>query len=196
VFRIVTRHAERLRGVAVGNPASADLATASAKEKILLRKAHQTLRRVTQDFEARWHFNTSVALIMELVNELQAQEPLEQDARPAVVKEVIELMALMLAPMAPHIAEELWEMLGHSGGLGRARWPDYQPQLAAEEQVEVVIQVNGRVRGKILVEAGLPEGELVKRAQADARIAQVVAGRKIAKRIVVPDKLVNLVLES
>ena len=196
VFRIVTRHAERLRGVAAGNPASANLATASAKEKILLRKAHQTLRRVTQDFEARWHFNTSVALIMELVNELQAQEPLEEDARPAVVKEVIELMALVLAPMAPHTSEELWEMLGHSGGLGRARWPDYQPQLAAEEQVEVVIQVNGRVRGKILVEAGLPEDELVKRAQADARIAQVVAGRKIAKRIVVPDKLVNLVLES
>ncbi len=196
MFRIVTRHAERLRGVAVGNPASANAATASAKEKILLRKAHQTLRRVTQDFEARWHFNTSVALIMELVNELQAQEPLEQNARPAVVKEVIELMALMLAPMAPHIAEELWEMLGHSGGLGRARWPDYQPQLAAEEQVEVVIQVNGRVRGKILVEAGLPEDELAKRAQADARIAQVVAGRRIVKCIVVPDKLVNLVVES
>jgi leucyl-tRNA synthetase len=193
-FRIVGRHAERLRGVTVGNPRPADLASTTAKEKRLLRKAHQTLRRVTRDFESRWHFNTSVALVMELANELQAQEPLEQDASPAVVKEVFELLTLMLAPMAPHLAEELWEMLGHAGGLLVAAWPAYQPQLAEEEHVEVVIQINGRLRGKILVEAGLSEEELVERARADPRIAQLTAGRRVVKTIVVLNKLVNIVV--
>src|SRR5258708_17948621 len=108
-------------------------ATASEKEKRILRKAHQTLRRVTNDFETRWHFNSAVALIMELVNELHAQEPLEKDARPEIVKEVFELLTLMLAPMVPHLAEELWEILGHSGGLIRATWPEFSPELAAEE---------------------------------------------------------------
>jgi leucyl-tRNA synthetase len=194
VYRLVNRHAERLRGVVVGNPRPADLVSATAKEKVLLRKAHQTLRRVTQDFEARWHFNTSVALVMELTNELQAQEPLEQDASPAVVKEVFELLTLMLGPMAPHLAEELWEMLGQRGGLGAAAWPAYQAPLAEEEQVEVVIQINGRVRGKILVEAGLTENELSKRAMTDARIAQLTARQRVVKLVVVPNKLVNIVV--
>ncbi len=194
VYRLVGRHAERLRSVAVGNPRPADLASATAKEKALLRKAHQSLRRVTRDFEARWHFNTSVALIMELANELQAQEPLEQDASPAVVKEVFELLTLMLAPMAPHLAEELWERLGHSGGLGAAAWPAYQARLAEEEQVEVVIQINGRLRGKIQVEAGLGENELSDRALADPRIAQLIAGQRVVKKIIVPNKLVNIVM--
>ncbi len=198
VHRIVSRHAGRLQGVAVGNPSSnpgaAELASATAKEKALLRKAHQTLRRVTQDFEVRWHFNASVALVMELANELQAQEPLEQGAAPAVVKEVFELLVLMLAPMAPHLAEELWEMLGHGDGLGRAAWPAFQPHLAQEEQFEVVIQINGRMRGKILVDGGLSEDELVERARADPRIAQLIAAQRIVKTIVVPNKLVNIVV--
>ncbi|HEX2712570.1 MAG TPA: leucine--tRNA ligase [Candidatus Acidoferrales bacterium] len=194
VYRLVARHAEQLQTVRVGNPGPADLAGATAKEKVLLRKAHQTLRRVTNDFEARWHFNTSVALVMELANELQKQEPLEQDAGPAIVKEVFELMTLMLAPMAPHVAEELWEMLGHGDGLTRAAWPRYNADLAHEDQVEAVIQINGRVRGKILVEAGLSEAELTERALADARIAQLVARERIVKTIVVPNKLVNIVV--
>jgi leucyl-tRNA synthetase len=170
------------------------MASATAKEKALLRKAHQTLRRVTQDFEVRWHFNASVALVMELANELQAQEPLEQGAAPAVVKEVFELLVLMLAPMAPHMAEELWEMLGHHDGLGRATWPAFQPHLAQEEQFEVVIQINGRMRGKILVDGGLSEDELAERALADPRIAQLTAAQRIVKTIVVPNKLVNIVV--
>jgi leucyl-tRNA synthetase len=168
--------------------------SATTKEKELQRKAHQTLRRLTQDFEVRWHFNTSVALVMELVNTLQAQEPLDQDARPAVVKGVLELLVLMLTPMAPHLCEELWEMLGHAEGLDATRWPEYVAELAAEEQVEIPVQINGRVRGKISVEAGLPEDELVERAIADPRIKPFLDGKRINKRIVVPDRLVNLVV--
>ncbi len=198
VYRVVARHAERLRAVPSGNPhraaAAVEFSTASEKEKTLLRKAHQTLGRVTQDFEARWHFNTSVALVMELANTAQENEPLEQDARPAVVKEVLELMTLMLAPMAPHLAEELWEKLGHAGGLGRASWPGYRADLSAEEEIEVVIQINGRVRGKIRVAPGLDEQELTERVLADPRIAQLTTNQRVVKKIAVPNKLVNLVV--
>jgi leucyl-tRNA synthetase len=192
VFRMIDRHGETLRGVKTEN--GAGNAAPSAKEKELQRKAHQTLRRLTQDFEVRWHFNTSVALIMELVNTLQAQEPLEKDARPEVVKGVLELLVQMLTPMAPHLCEELWEMLGHTEGLNATRWPEYIAELAHEDQVEVVIQVSGRVRGKMSVEAGLSEDELVERAIADPRIQPLLQGKKIIKKVAVPDRLVNLVV--
>jgi leucyl-tRNA synthetase len=196
LYRLIARHAQAL-GPAVSGATGAPpavQANASPREKALRRKAHQTLRRVTNDFEARWHFNSSIALIMELVNLIHAQEPLEEGARPEVIRETLELLTLMLAPMAPHLAEELWEMLGHSDGLVRAKWPEYVPQLAAEEQVDIVVQVNGRVRGKIQCEPGLDDDELAERVFADARIAQLLAGQKISKRIVVRDKLVNVVL--
>jgi len=189
----VERHAPALRTIS-GDSGSQPVAGASAKEKTLQRKAHQVLRRVSADFESRWHFNTSVALIMELVNTLQGSEPLDQDARPEIVKEALELLVLMLAPIAPHVAEELWEMLGHSSGLWLAKWPQHNAQLAEEEQVEVVIQINGRVRGKIRVDGGLPEDELAELAFGDPRIEQLLRGTRILKRVVVPNKLVNIVV--
>jgi len=189
VFRLIDRHAGALRCVKSG---TIDPATASEKEKTLLRKAHQTLRRVTQDFETRWHFNSAIALIMELTNEIHAQEPLDTGVRPEIRKEILELLTLMLAPMTPHIAEELWEMLGHAGGLSTVSWPAYNADLAREEQVEVVVQINGKVRGKISVPAGLGQEELTERAKEFA--ARHINGKRIVKTIVVPDKLVNLVI--
>jgi len=194
VFRLVDRHASGLHTAPSAQTKDASFENPSAKEKELRRKAHQTLRRVTQDFEARWHFNTSVALIMELVNTIYAQEPLEENARPAVIQETLDLLTVMLAPMAPHLAEELWQMLGHDAGLGAAKWPEYNPQLAEEEQVEIVIQINGRVRGKIRVDGSLGEEELLERAFGDPRIAQLVSGQRVVKRVVVPNKLVNIVV--
>ena len=189
VHRLVARHADSLRGVASGN---LDASTVTEKEKSLLRTAHQTLRRVTQDFETRWHFNSAIALIMHFYNEIQAQEPLEEDVRPVVRKELLELLTLMLGPMTPHLAEELWEMLGHSDGLWTVRWPVFDAELAREEEVEVVVQVNGRVRARLKVEAGLSEEELVPKALAV--VAPHINGKRVVKRIVVPDKLVNLVV--
>ena len=191
VFRLVDRHASEVRTHAAG---VGDLEGASDKERALLRKTHQTLRRVTHDFETRWHFNSAIALLMELVNVIHNQEPLSDGVRPPVIKEVLELLTLMLAPMSPHLAEELWEMLGHSGGLMRASWPQFRAEFAAEEQVEVIIQMNGKVRGKILVDVGMDEESLVARALAEPRIKGMLNGQKIVKRIVVPDKLVNLVV--
>jgi len=189
VYRLIERHAEDIRASKGGKT---DAASASLKEKTLLRQAHQTLRRVTSDFETRWHFNSAIALIMELTNEIYAQEPLEQGVRPEVRKEVLELLTLMLAPMTPHLAEELWEVLGHSEGLWKVSWPAFNPELARDEEVEVVIQVNGKVRGRMTVAAGLGRDELLERAKVYA--ANYINGRRIVKAIVVPDKLVNLVL--
>ncbi len=132
---------------------------------------------------------------MELVNEIHAQEPLDEGMRPEIAKEVFELLALMLNPIVPHLAEELWEILGHDGKtLAHAPWPKFVSELAAEDQVEIVVQVNGRVKGKVSVDAGLDKGELEKRVLGDPKIAQLLAGLRVVKRVVVPDKLVNLVV--
>jgi leucyl-tRNA synthetase len=192
-YRLFERHAARLRDVAAANPRAVG-AEVSAGERAVLRKAHQSLRRITQDYDARWHFNTSVAALMELLNELQGQEPQEENLRPAVLKEALELFVVMLAPMAPHLCEELWEMLGHRDGLARAAWPMWDDNLAREEMVEVVIQVNGKLRGKITAEPGLPEQELQARVLAEAKIAEALAGRQPRKVIVVANKLVNIVV--
>jgi leucyl-tRNA synthetase len=191
VYRLIERHAEAVRGVSAEK---IDAGTASAKEKLLLRGAHQTLRRVGQDFETRWHFNSAIALIMEMLNEIQKQEPLEDGVRKEVRKEVLEILTLMLAPMTPHLAEELWEMLGHPEGLWKVAWPEFDAELAREEEVEVVVQVNGRVRAKLRVAAGLGEAEIVPKALAEPAVAAHIDGKKVAKWIVVKDKLVNLVV--
>jgi leucyl-tRNA synthetase len=191
VYRLVERHAPVVKGVRSKNT---DAATASPKEKVLLRKTHQTLKRVTQDFETRWHFNSAIALVMEFTNEIYLQEPLDKDVRPEVRKEVLELLTLMLAPMTPHLAEELWEMLGHSNGLQKASWPVFDEALTREEEVEIPVQVNGRLRGKVKARVGAGADEVEKLVRADAAIAPHLAGKAVVKRIFVPDKLLNLVV--
>ena len=192
VFRVVDRHADYVRKHAAG---IGDLSGATEKEKVLLRKTHQSLQRVTHDLEDRWHFNSAIAVLMELVNEIHAQEPLEEGVRPTVAKEVLELLTLMIAPMSPHLAEELWETLGHTGGLMRASWPQFRAEFAAEEQVEIIIQLNGKVRGKIVANVGLDEETLAALAIAEPKVAQLLVGKQVVKRIVIPDKLVNLVIK-
>jgi leucyl-tRNA synthetase len=194
VYRLVEKHAERLRDVAINLDSQTDLTKCTAKEKILVRKTHQALKRVTNDFEVRWHFNTSVAVVMELVKELQAQEPLDRDVSPVILKRVLTVLALMLAPMTPHVAEELGEMLQLPGGIAREKWPAYREDLTREEQIEVIIQINGRLRGKILVEENIGEDETLDRALKDPRISVLIDGKTVAKTVVVLKKLVNIVL--
>src|SRR5258708_4406207 len=188
IHRLVDRHATALRGV----KSSFHAAGATEQEKALLRRTHQALRRVTQDFDSRWHFNSAIALIMDLYNESHA--PLEQGVRPEIAKHVLEMLTLMLAPLTPHLAEELWEMLGYTEGLWHASWPAFDPELARDEEVEVVVQVNGRVRAKLTVPAGMSEADLVPKALAIPAVAQHINGKREAKQIVVPAKLVNLVV--
>ncbi|HEY2819463.1 MAG TPA: leucine--tRNA ligase [Candidatus Acidoferrum sp.] len=194
VYRLVDRHASELASAKAG-VADHEAAGLSAKERKLLRVTHETLRRVTQDFDARWHFNSAIALIMTLYNEVDGAEPLGDGVRPEVRKEVLELLTLMLAPMTPHLAEELWEMLGHSNGLWSVGWPEFNAALAKEDEVEIVVQVNGRVRGKLVVQAGTSEAGVISKALADPAVAAHIANKQVVKQIVVPNKLVNLVVK-
>jgi len=195
VFRLVDKHAPALRDVVIEWNAQTDLSQCTAKEKLLVRRVHQTLKRVTHDFDARWHFNTSVALIMELVNELFAQEPLDKDVSPIIRKRTLAALVLMISPMAPHIAEEMWEMLGNRTTIAKEGWPAYREDLTREDQIEVIVQINGRVRSKMLVDARLNEEETRERGLDDPRIKPLLAGKEIVKVIVVPGKLVNIVLK-
>jgi leucyl-tRNA synthetase len=196
VYRLVERHAEAVRAVKSGSSAAGakTIAPNSAKEKQLLRKTHQTLRRVTQDFETRWHFNAAIALIMDLTNEIYSMEPLDEGVRPEVQREVLELLTLMVAPMTPHIAAELWEMLGHEEGQWTAAWPAFNAELARETEVEIVVQVNGRVRGKLKVAAGMAEEQVIALTMAEPNVAPHLNGKRVVKHIFVADKLVNLVV--
>jgi leucyl-tRNA synthetase len=196
VHRLVSKHAEWMNKEHTSVAPGQAFDLASPKEKALLRKAHQVLRRVTHDFETRWHFNSATALLMELVNEIQKAEPLEDGVRPEEARKVFELLTQMLGPMVPHLAEELWEILGHTQDtLAQAAWPKFVPALAAEDEVEIVVQVNGRVKGKVSVEAGLDRDELTERALTDPKIVKLLEGRRAVKIIAVPDKLVNVVVE-
>ena len=191
VFRLVDKHSEAIRGASNGK---CDAASLNEKEKGLLRKAHQTLRRVTSDFETRWHFNSAIALVMELTNEIYGAEPLERSIRPEVRREVLELLTLMLAPMTPHLSEELWEMLGHADGLWKSAWPTHNEDFARDDEVEIPVQINGKVRGRLKIAAGAKEDAVVEIAQKDSAIAPHLNGKRLVKRIYVPDKLLNLVV--
>jgi len=181
-YRFVTRNVDRVRSNEAGDPEA---------DRRALRKLHQTVRKITQDFEVRWHFNTSIAALMELLNELHA---LEARLSAAVLREALEKITLMLAPFVPYLAEELWEELGRQGPVFKQPWPEYDEELAREEEVEVVVQVNGRVRSHIRVPLGAPREELERLALQDDKIRSFVEGKQIVRVIVVPDKLVNVVV--
>src|SRR6185437_10839901 len=139
VYRFVTRNADR---VVPGDP------NRTEADREILRKLHQTIRKITDDFESRWHFNTSIAAVMELINLLYAKE---SSLSPAVLGEVMENLTLILEPFAPYVAEELWEELGRTGPVFRQPWPCFDPELAREDLAEIVVQVNGKLRSHLAV---------------------------------------------
>jgi len=170
------------------------LAERSARK--IQRKLHQTIKRVSDDFQGRWHFNTCIAAIMELVNEIYgAQEAIATGRVPAaLIIEVQRNIALLLAPMAPYLAHELWEMAGETSNLLKAPWPKYDAALAAEDEIEIPVQVNGKLRGLVVVEAGASVDQIKQAALADQKVQAAIAGKLVVKVIVVPKKLVNIVL--
>jgi len=165
--------------------------------KNLRRKTHQTIRKVTRDIEDRFHFNTAISAIMELVNALYALPRPAQDDRIAlaVVRETVDSLLLMLGPTVPHFAEELWEMTGHQTPLADASWPEFDPSVAAEEEIVIVIQINGKVRSRISVPIDEEEDSIKAQAHADEKIAGMLTGKKIVKEIYVPKKLLNIVVQ-
>ena len=161
-------------------------------DRKVLRKLHQTVRKVTEDFETRWHFNTCIASVMELVNVLYAEET---NIGAAAMAEILEKLALLLAPFAVYVSQDIWEELGHQGPVFRRPWPCYDPELAKEDEAEIVVQVNGKLRSRMSAPFGTPKEELEARALADEKVKLFLDGKQVLKLITVPDKLVNIVVK-
>ncbi|HYZ86236.1 MAG TPA: leucine--tRNA ligase [Bryobacteraceae bacterium] len=185
VFRFITRNIDRATG---GDPTPH-----TPGDRNVLRKLHQVIEKVTTDFDSRWHFNTSIAAIMELVNDLYTHE---SDLNGPVLREVSEKLTRLLAPFAPYMTQELWEQMGREGLVFKQSWPVSDPELAKEDGAEVVLQVNGKVRGRVLVAFGTDRGELEKIAMADTKMRPFLEGKQVVKVVVVPDKLVNVVVKG
>jgi leucyl-tRNA synthetase len=176
---------------AVGNDAPSDEAEAAAKltdaepTREQARVLHQTIAKVTEDLEAM-RFNTAIAALMELTNAAYKW--------PAVPRAVAENLVLLLAPLAPHIAEELWERLGHTQSLAYHAWPDADPELLKADVLEIPVQVNGKVRGKVEVPADAAEADVIAIARADDNVARYLADRTIRRSIYVRGRIVNFVV--
>ncbi|HEY5460243.1 MAG TPA: leucine--tRNA ligase, partial [Deferrimonas sp.] len=191
-WRIIVDYLEEIREV---TPFAGE-ESLEGELKALRRKTHQTIRKVTSDIEDRFHFNTAISAVMELVNALyQFPRPTAGDRLAlSVVRETAEAIILLLAPIVPHITEELWALLGKNENLADVAWPAFDPAVASEEEITIVIQINGKVRSRIIVPAD-EEGEQIKTlALADERIASLTAGRQVVKVVYVPKKLVNIVV--
>jgi leucyl-tRNA synthetase len=165
----------------------------------LRQKVHQTIHRVTSDIEARFHFNTAIAAMMELVNELyksreEQAEDLQDQLAASVWREAIETLILLLSPMVPHLAEELWRHLGHASSVYLEPWPQADAAALAAETRLVIIQVNGKLRSKIEVAVDAGDAQIEELALADARIQEFLQGKPVKKVVVARQKLVNIVV--
>jgi leucyl-tRNA synthetase len=195
VYRFVVRNAGSSHQANAISPASL-----SSEDRALQRKLHQTIKRVSDDFQGRWHFNTCISAIMELVNALYAYEEANSARqstaeRTAILVEVQRDLVLLLAPFAPYLAHELWEMLGEKSDLLRSPWPEYDAALAKEEELEIPVQINGKLRGRVTVPSDASETLVVEGALADEKVKSAIAGKRIVKTIYVPAKLLNLVVK-
>jgi leucyl-tRNA synthetase len=213
VWRLVDQLAETIGGGGIPGPSEVEL---NDDERALRRKTHETIRRVTLDLDPRVHLNTAVSGLMELVNELyafcsktaclrvgrnaeesEAVGTIERAGTVAVLKEAIDALVLMVSPFAPHMAEELWERLGHSGGIVAAGWPVFDPEVAKASEIVVPVQVNGKVRGRVTVAAETSEEELRTAALADSQVARHLEGKTVRKVVIAgggASRLVSIVV--
>jgi leucyl-tRNA synthetase len=196
VWRFVVQHGEEIRGakpVKVSSPAGI----------AFRRTIHETIKRVTEDIERDFHFNTAISAIMELVNALHAFDSSDRaaDAMPAgerlaLLREAVETLLLLLGPFSPHVTEELWALLGHSSSLFKETWPVADPAALARKEVTVVLQVDGKVRSRLTVDVDAPEALVRRLALADDKLQSWLQGRAVDRVVVVPNRLVNVVTRS
>jgi leucyl-tRNA synthetase len=207
VWRLVDHWAETIGGEGMPECRAADCTDA---ERQLRRKTHDTIRRVTVDIEERMHLNTAISSLMELVNELydfsegtahglptRGDPPAGRTERPqtiAALREAIDALVVMMSPFAPHMAEELWQRLGHAETLAAAKWPAFDAEVAKAAEVVVPVQVNGRLRARITVQAVATEEQLRVLALADPAVKTYTDGKTIRKVVVAKGPLVNVVV--
>ncbi len=178
----------------IENSGAVDQTTLSDDARSLRRTIHKTIRKVTEDLDERFHFNTAIAAVMELVNAIYAFEPKNSPENAAVLREGVESVVLLLSPFVPHVTEELWEAIGHQGGVEATGWPTWDEAATVDEELLIVIQVNGKLRGKVTVPAGAAEDAVKEAAFADERVKSWLDGKQVRKAIYVPGKLLNIVV--
>ena len=195
IWRLVMENKENLE------PGQVDLTKVSKEDKSLLIKLNQTIKKVTDSIEDDYHFNTSIAATMELINETQDYKANVLDAgketseSKKIFAQVIETILVMLSPFTPHICDELWNEIGHEGCLYTKEWPTYDPKLTVTSEVTMAIQVNGKVRGTLEVERGTAKEIIEKLALEVENVKKHMEGKQLVKLIVVPDKIVNIVVK-
>jgi leucyl-tRNA synthetase len=199
VWRLMTDHAGQAR--AAGAPPF-DPQHASARAQALRRVTHQTIQRVTSDLDKHFQFNTAIAALMEFYNATadwvathsSSAESNGDDGEPAALAEALRTLLVLLSPFAPHITEELWQRLGHTGSIFAEQWPEADPRWLKDELVTIILQINGKLRSQLQVSPELDEREIETRALADPKLQPWIEGKTIRKRIYVPGRLLNLVV--
>jgi len=178
----------------------------SGAERSLRRKTHDTIKRVTMDIDVRQQMNTAVSAMMELVNELYAFTEKSSSAKATednggrsaqaakVAREAIESLIVMLSPFAPHTMEEMWQMYGHADGINAARWPEFDAEVAKAEELEIPVQVNGKLRAVVRVSPSISEPELQQVALSEANVQAHLGGKTPKKVVIVKGKLVSVVV--
>ena len=179
-----------------------DLSKRSEKDEEIQKKLHQTVKKVTESIEDDFHFNTAIAAVMELLNDMTTykQEVIDKNdvstESKKIWKEVLDKVILLIAPFAPHIADELWEIIGNTTFTFEEEWPTFEEELTKEHKMNLVVQINGKIRETIPAKIGLPKEEYEKLAFDSEKIKKAVEGKEIVKVIVVPNKLVNIVVKG
>jgi leucyl-tRNA synthetase len=186
VWRLVQQHAGRIRDIDA-EPAIEP----NEMEREVRRVVHATIKKVTGDIEDRFHYNTAISALMELINSLYATDL--DTAAPSIVKEALETLLTLLYPMAPHICEELWSELGHSESLLLREWPKYDKSAIKTDEVLIVVQVNGKIRCRLTMPADCDEEKVKEAALEDSNVKKFLSEKSVRKVIVVPKKLVNIV---
>ncbi|HXJ84260.1 MAG TPA: leucine--tRNA ligase [Candidatus Methylomirabilis sp.] len=193
LWRFVHAHLDEVKAASAVDPSAL-----SAAGRVFRRVIHETAHRVTEDIEQDFHFNTAISAIMELVNALSEFERVSMDKvgrheRASLLREAVETTLLLLGPVCPHITEELWTALGHAESLFRQRWPVADRDAMTRDEVQIVVQVDGRVRSRLMAGIAAPDAEIRDLALADGRVRSWLDGREVAKVVVVPGRLVNIV---
>jgi leucyl-tRNA synthetase len=196
LWRMVYNALPYIQDVEVGNFDGASLPKAV---KDLRRSTHSTIKKVTEDLDGRFHFNTAISAVMELVNavytfELPNEDASERDIAVRALREAVESSIMLMAPFVPHITEELWETLGHSTGLFEEKWLSYDAEAMKADEILIVVQVNGKVRSRITVAADASNDEIKEIALADKKVQTYIEGKELRKVVVVPKKLVSVVV--
>ncbi|MBU0665417.1 MAG: leucine--tRNA ligase [Proteobacteria bacterium] len=194
VYRYVMGHKELL-----ARTTKREIEIRCEADQALHRKTHQTIHRVTLNIENNFHFNTAISGIMELFNTLTTLAPLEIDksretVTPGLIHEAVQTILLLLSPMVPHFCAELWQQIGNSRPIDQEQWPELDIEAAKEEELTLVLQVNGKVRSRLLVPADISDEEIKEKALNDENVLKIIAAKPVKKIIIVQKKLVNIVI--